>query len=74
MKMNTLGKTNIKVSEICFGTLTIGPLQRALTVPDGLRVLTEALDAGINFYDTADLYNTYDYLRELLKIRKDLVI
>ena len=52
MKMNTLGKTNIKVSEICFGTLTIGPLQRALTVPDGLRVLTEALDAGINFYDT----------------------
>ena len=74
MKMNTLGKTNIKVSEICFGTLTIGPLQRALTVPDGLLVLTEALDAGINFYDTADLYNTYDYLRELLKIRKDLVI
>ncbi|MGI6108794.1 MAG: aldo/keto reductase [Eubacteriaceae bacterium] len=74
MKMKTLGKTNIRVSEICFGTLTVGPLQRALSIQDGLRVMQEAVEHGINFFDTADLYNTYDYLRELLKIKNDAVI
>ncbi len=74
MKQNQLGITGIKVSELCFGTLTLGPLQKNLPLDEGLKVLTTAYENGINFYDTADMYNTYSYLRELLKIDHKLII
>lgn len=74
MKRNELGKTGISVSEVCFGTLTLGPLQKNLTIEQARPILTRAYEKGINFYDTADMYNTYSYLRELLKVDRDLVI
>lgn len=69
-----MGNTGLKVSEICFGTLTLGPLQKKLNVNDGLKVLKRAYEKGINFYDTADLYNTYSYLSKLIEIDKDIII
>lgn len=53
----------ITVSELCYGTLTIGPLQKGLTPDEGGRLLRYAFDKGVSFFDTAELYETYAHLR-----------
>jgi aryl-alcohol dehydrogenase-like predicted oxidoreductase len=62
MKQRTLGRTGLFVSELCLGTMTfggsgvigsqIGDLQQS----DAERLVGQAIDAGINFIDTADVY------------------
>ncbi len=74
MEYNFLGNTGIKVSKICFGSLTIGPLQRGLSLQDGFKVMERAIDYGINFVDTADLYDTYPYINLAIKKKPDLVV
>ncbi len=64
---NTLGRLGIQVSPLCFGTLTLSPLQAGLPRPAGARLIRYALEQGINFFDTADLYGTYPCLREGLR-------
>lgn len=64
----------LPVSRLCFGTLTIGPLQRNLTVQEGGRLLIHALQKGISFFDTAELYGTYPHLRMMLAECPDAVI
>lgn len=68
MIYNVLGKTDIKVSKIAFGSLTMGPLQRNLTTVEGASLIKYAYDQGINFIDTAELYETYGHIREALKV------
>lgn len=53
MRMNTLGRTGVAVSEICLGTMTWG-LQN--TEAEGHAQMDYALEAGINFFDTAEMY------------------
>jgi aryl-alcohol dehydrogenase-like predicted oxidoreductase len=63
MRYNQLGRTGVFVSELCLGTMTfgggdgiwkqIGDLQQN----DAERLIGRALDAGINFIDTADVYS-----------------
>src|SRR3954470_12439236 len=53
MKYSLLGTTGVKVSRICLGTATFGV---APTAQDADRVVGAAVDAGINFVDTADVY------------------
>lgn len=53
MKMNALGRTGLEVSEICLGTMTWG---RQNTEADGHAQLDYALDRGVNFIDTAEMY------------------
>jgi len=67
MIINTLGKTNIKVSKICFGSLTMGPLQRNLSTFEGASLIEYAYEQGVNFIDTAELYETYGHIGEALK-------
>jgi predicted aldo/keto reductase-like oxidoreductase len=74
MKLRELGNTGLMVSPICFGSLTIGPLQRNLTIMEGSRVINRAIELGINFIDTADLYRTYPFIREALEIKPDLIV
>jgi len=62
-----LGQTNIEVSKICFGSLTMGPLQKNLTIEEGASLICYAFERGINFIDMAELYETYPYMREALK-------
>jgi len=62
-----LGNTSIKVSRMCFGSLTIGPLQRNLPLAEGSSLIRTALEAGVNFIDTAQLYRNYSYIREALR-------
>ena len=53
MKMNKLGRTDIEVSEICLGTMTWG-LQNSEA--EAHEQMDYALDQGINFFDTAEMY------------------
>lgn len=60
MKYRTLGRTGLKVSELCLGTMTFGENFYGIAVVDQSSANTmvgRALDAGINFFDTADVYS-----------------
>lgn len=70
MVKNRLGKTDIFVTRICFGALTIGPLQSNMPINEGAKIISYALDNGINFIDTAQLYETYKYIRVAMKNSK----
>lgn len=54
MKLNQLGNSDIKVSEICLGTMTFGEQN---TQSEGFEQMDYALDQGVNFFDTAELYS-----------------
>ncbi|MBO8137356.1 MAG: aldo/keto reductase [Desulfotomaculum sp.] len=73
MEYRTLGRTGFNVSRLCFGALTIGPLQANLPVNEGARVIRKALEYGVNFIDTAEYYRTYPYIKEALKSWTDEV-
>lgn len=67
MKKVQLGNTDLMITPIGFGVLTVGNTQLNLTIEEGAEVLRYALDKGINFLDTAQYYETYPYIREALK-------
>lgn len=54
MLYRTLGKTGVQVSELCLGVMTFGG---RTDEAEGTRIMHRALDAGINFIDTANVYN-----------------
>jgi aryl-alcohol dehydrogenase-like predicted oxidoreductase len=62
MRYRPLGRTGLFVSELCLGTMTFGGTEGLwgvigrLQLPQAERLVGEALDAGINFIDTADVY------------------
>ncbi|CAK7053905.1 aldo/keto reductase [Tissierella sp. P1] len=62
-----LGRTNVEVSRLCFGSLTMTPFQAGLTVKEGAYLIEYAYDKGINFIDTAEIYENYEYIRAALK-------
>ena len=55
---------NPKISKLCFGTLTLSPLQKNLPVREGAYLLKRAYETGINFFDTAELYRNYEYIKQ----------
>lgn len=55
MKMNSLGRTGIAVSEICLGTMTWGEQN---TEAEAHAQMDHAVEQGINFFDTAEMYPT----------------
>ena len=62
MRIRWLGNTGLQVSEICFGTGTFAGIGRyrhsgTLTQSDADRVVGMALDAGVNFFNTAEQYS-----------------
>lgn len=67
MEMVKLGNTNIEVSRLCFGSLTISPLQRNFSFDKGAELIKYGFDRGINFLDTAELYNNYTHINKFLK-------
>ena len=74
MQMVKLGTSGLSVSKLCFGTLTMSPLQKNMSPAEGARLLIHAYERGIRFLDTADLYETYPHIREALKSAPDYVI
>ena len=53
MQYTKLGRTGLKVSRLCLGTMNFGP---HTTEPDSFAIMDRALEHGINFFDTADVY------------------
>ena len=53
MKFRELGRTGLRVSQICLGTMTWGEQNTEL---EGHEQLDYAIDQGINFIDTAEMY------------------
>lgn len=74
MQTVQLGASGLSVSKLCFGTLTMSPLQRNMSPEDGAKLLIYAYERGIRFLDTADLYETYPHIRAALKDAPDYVI
>lgn len=68
MKFKKLGKTGLKVSELCLGAMTFGSKFYNIGVVDqqgANQMVATALEAGVNFFDTADVYS-YGESEELL--------
>jgi aryl-alcohol dehydrogenase (NADP+) len=60
MEYTNLGTTGIKVSRICLGCMTYGSKkwrEWVIEEPDGRPFIQQALELGINFFDTADMYS-----------------
>jgi aryl-alcohol dehydrogenase-like predicted oxidoreductase len=87
MRFNKLGRTGLLVSELCLGTMTFGGGEGmwrqigALDQGQAERLVGRAIDAGINFIDTADVYAeglseriTGQALRNLGVARADVVV
>ncbi|MEA3536996.1 aldo/keto reductase [Rhizobium sp. CC-YZS058] len=87
MRYNPLGKTGLFVSELCLGTMTFGQAGGRYAAASGVTqdtvdaVIRRALDAGINFIDTANVYANGQAeeivghsLRTLGVARKDVVL
>jgi aryl-alcohol dehydrogenase-like predicted oxidoreductase len=74
MNYYPLGNTSLQVSELCFGTLVMSPLQANLPIQEGQALLEYAIDRGINFFDTAELYESYDYFKSLSSSKKHAIV
>jgi len=53
MKYVHLGRSGLKVSRLCLGTMNFGPLA---SETESFAIMDRALELGINFFDTADVY------------------
>src|SRR5690242_21173827 len=56
MELRTLGRTGVKVSPLCLGAMMFGAWGNT-DHDDSIRIIHRALDGGINFIDTADVYS-----------------
>jgi len=76
MRMRTLGGTGIKVSSYCLGAMMFGAWGNQ-DHDDSVRIIHAALDAGINFIDTADVYSageSEEIVGKALRGRRDDVV
>jgi len=83
MRYNLLGRTGLRVSELCLGTMTFGGSEGIWKAIGGLDpktaadMVARALDVGVNFFDTADGYGGGDaelFLGKALGARRNDVI
>lgn len=84
MQYQRLGKTGLEVSRICLGMMSYGTSEWRdwiLDLDAGRPIVKHAVDAGINFFDTADVYSigvseevTGAYMREFFTNRDEYVI
>jgi aryl-alcohol dehydrogenase-like predicted oxidoreductase len=76
MRYRTLGDTGIKVSPYCLGAMMFGSWANG-DHDEGVRIIHRALDSGINFVDTADVYSqgeSEEIVGKALKGRRDSVV
>lgn len=70
MEYRQLGRTGMRVSAISFGAWAIGGFWGAVNDEESLRALGAAVDAGVNFIDTADVYGDGHSERLIARLRK----
>src|SRR5688500_5301518 len=76
MEMRPLGSTGVQVSSLCLGAMMFGEWGNT-DHDDSVRIIHAALDAGINFIDTADVYSrgeSEEIVAKALKGRRDNVV
>lgn len=76
MKYNLLGDTGLSISELGFGTWAIGGDWGKNNDEESIKGLHKAMDAGVNFFDTADVYGTghsEDLLAKATKGKEDKI-
>src|ERR1041385_3518276 len=76
MENRPLGQTGVEVSTFCLGTMMFGTWGNT-DVDDCVRIIQTALDAGVNFVDTADVYgegSSEEIVGKALKGRRDDVV
>src|SRR3954467_5645244 len=76
MDYRSLGRTGVQVSPLCLGTMMIGAWGNT-DHDDYVRIIHAALDAGINFVDTANVYSageSEEIVGKALKGRRDQVV
>jgi aryl-alcohol dehydrogenase-like predicted oxidoreductase len=76
MRMRTLGGTGIKVSPYCLGAMMFGAWGNS-DHEESIRIIHAALDSGINFVDTADIYSageSEEIVGQALRGRRDNVV
>src|SRR5580704_6211707 len=77
MNYRTLGRTGWKVSEVSFGAWAIGGAWGHVTDEESLAALNQAVDSGVNFIDTADVYGdgrSERLIADLKKARREELI
>jgi 1-deoxyxylulose-5-phosphate synthase len=78
MQYTRLGSTGLEVSRICLGTMSFGNSEEWMVEIDKSKpIVKRALDLGVNFFDTANLYSngrSEEIVGELLKDRRDDVV
>jgi aryl-alcohol dehydrogenase-like predicted oxidoreductase len=77
MNYRPLGRTGWKVSDVSFGAWAIGGAWGKVSDEDGLAALHKAVDSGVNFIDTADVYGdgrSERLIAQLKKSRKEEII
>src|SRR5690242_18961293 len=75
MQYLKLGKTGMKVSRLCLGMMSYGSKQWrpwVLEQDEAKPFVQRALEAGINFFDTADVYSTGESQRITVNLLKEL--
>ncbi|HEY7069765.1 MAG TPA: aldo/keto reductase, partial [Acidimicrobiales bacterium] len=76
MRYRSLGTTGVKVSPLCLGAMMFGRIGNR-DHEEGVRIIHRALDAGINFIDTADVYSageSEEIVGQALAGRRDDVV
>jgi aryl-alcohol dehydrogenase-like predicted oxidoreductase len=74
MEYRKVGRTGLKVSAFCLGTMTFG---KQIEEPESLRIVQKAIDAGVTFIDTADMYAngvTEQILAKAIRGRRDSLV
>jgi aryl-alcohol dehydrogenase-like predicted oxidoreductase len=81
MKIKRLGRTGLRVTEVCLGTMTFG---NQCDEPTSHAIMNKAVEAGVTFFDTADVYplgatpemvgRTEEYIGSWLKGRRDQIV
>src|SRR5581483_12382101 len=84
MEYVNLGRTGLRVSRLCLGMMSFGPSPDrpwALSEEDARPIVQRAVEGGITFFDTADVYNagqseviTGRLLRDLFGVREEYVV
>ena len=63
------------VSKLCFGSLTLAPLQGNLSIEEGGKLIAYGMERGINFLDTATLYQNYGAIGKAMEYsKKELIV
>lgn len=71
MQYKALGRTGYEVSTISFGAWAIGGTWGTVNDGESMQTLHQALDVGVNFFDTADVYGDGHSERLLARLRKE---